>query len=89
MDNMCKAKFSNTADSKSRTLFGFLKTSGKNLFGKIMSSSFKTKTANLVKHIFSNGASSEKMICQYLDGTKIDQLSIESNVIYGRKVVAF
>lgn len=69
MDNMCKAKFANSGESQKSSLFGILKKGSRKLIGNIMSSSFKTQTANAVKEVLSGAASSDKFTWSALDGT--------------------
>jgi hypothetical protein len=83
MDNMCKAKFTNSTDSQSSSFFGLLKRGGKKLIGNIISSSFKTKTANIVKEILVGGVKPDKVQVQCLDGSTPKSLMSSYENIYG------
>jgi hypothetical protein len=83
MEDMCKAKFSNLSESQSSSFFGLLKRGGKKLIGNIISSSFKTKTANMVKEILTGGGKLNKVNIRSLDGSTPTNLMSSYENIYG------
>ena len=89
MTKMCKEKFTKSNDTKSSSIFGFLKSGGQKFIGNMMSSSFKTKASEFVKDILSGSAGPNKISLKTLTGNVQKKSPMSYQTIYGNFIINY